>query len=136
MKKNVRKALAISGMTLAIGASGLILDASANYEKPARIQRSHQEKILRSRNTNLNEKNHKNRRSYPGIVSNVSENTITFSSGEKTFTAKITGETRILDRTWNNIPLSSIKEGAKIKVTGKSAEEIISAKTVRVILNQ
>ncbi|EKE25331.1 MAG: hypothetical protein ACD_5C00206G0010 [uncultured bacterium] len=136
MKKNVRKALAISGMTLAIGASGLILDASANTEKPIGIQRSHQEKILRSKSSNLNEKNHKSRRSFSGRVSGITKNSITFSNREKTYTAKFTDGMRILNKNWNNILISDIEVGDKIKVFGKFNEGTISAKTVRVIFKQ
>lgn len=132
MKKNVRKALAISGMTLAIGASGLILDASANMGKSLRVQRFHQEgNGLRS-----TENKNRGRKSFSGVVSNISKNSITFSNSEKIFTARITGETRILDRSWNSILLTDIKNGDEIKVFGKSAENIITAKTVRMIFNQ
>lgn len=136
MKKNVRKALAISGMTLAIGASGLILDASANSGRPIRVQRSHQEKILKSKGSGFELRSQKGRRSFSGIVKEVSENSITFVHGEKTFTAKISGETRILDKKWNSIPFKDIRSGDKIKVFGKSSEDIIAARTVRVIFNQ
>lgn len=135
MKKNVRKALAISGMTLAIGASGLILDASASTARPVRVQRSHQEKILRSKSSDLHEKNRKGRKTFTGTVSEIKDNSITLLSGEKTFTAKISDETRILNKQWGTISLSELKSGDKIKIFGKSSGDIIIAKTLRIILN-
>lgn len=127
MKKNVRKALAISGMAIAIGTSGFIFDASAKEG----VQRSHQERILKARNINGSEKIALSRGFSVGIVTTVSSDSVTISHKSKNFTAKITSDTRILNRSWKKLPISDIKEGDRIKVFGTISDGIINAKTIR-----
>ncbi|EKD58694.1 MAG: hypothetical protein ACD_56C00069G0008 [uncultured bacterium] len=126
MKKNVRKALAISGMAIAIGTSSLIMDASAKEG----VQRSHQERIIKAKSTESERSSNKSRATV-GIVRAVSENSITFERRSKKFTARISDETRLRDRLWKDISISQINVGDKIKVLGTVSDEIITAKTIR-----
>lgn len=130
MKKNVRNALAISGLALAIGASGLTLTASANTNAKAYTQRSHNERILRTKKTKT-EKINANRRIMVGTVKTVGDNSITLTSGTKEYTINTTTQTRLLNHTWRKIALSDIKEGNRIRVFGTISDNIITAKTIR-----
>jgi hypothetical protein len=131
MKKNVRNALAISGLALAIGASGLTLTASANTgERSSRIERQQNvTKNVRSKKTEATEFIKK--KTVIGTVTAVSNETISIQKAEKTYTITITPETRILNASWKKITLSDIKEGDKIRVLGSLANTTISARTVR-----
>ncbi|EKE12114.1 MAG: hypothetical protein ACD_14C00012G0001 [uncultured bacterium] len=132
MKKNMRNALAISGLAIAIGTSGFILDASANMNnRSSRIQRSHQERITRTKNTNGSEKISHTRGFAVGTVSNITEDSLTISNGSKTYIARFSEETRLLNHSWKSIILSDIKEGDKIKVFGTITDGIVTAKTIR-----
>jgi hypothetical protein len=130
MKKNVRNALAISGLALAIGASGLTLTASANENRGARILRSHQERIIRTKKLRT-EKSMVNHRFVVGLVDSVSDNSLTITSGAKTYAVSISTNTRLLDRNWGEIKQADIQRGHKIKISGKITERNIAAKTVR-----
>ena len=128
MKKNVRNALAISGLAIAIGTSGFILDASANTSTGARVQRSHQERILRTRKA---EASTIGRRIVVGTVTAVSDSSITITSGSKTYTINTSDNTRFLNQSWKTISLSNIQTGNKIRVFGTIADTTVTAKTVR-----
>ena len=128
MKKNVRNALAISGLALAIGAGGFTLEASANAG--ARIQRSHQERIIKTRKIST-EKVAVGRKFVTGTVSAVSENGLTITSGSKTFTVNIATDTRLLNRSWKTITFSDIQTGNKVRVSGSILDTTVSAKTLR-----
>lgn len=129
MKKNVRNALAISGLALAIGASGLTLTASANSNQNYRIQRSHQERIMRTKIKT--EKVMHARRFVSGFVSAVGTNSITVTQGMRSFTVNTTGDTRLLNRAWKTIDFADIQVGNKVKVAGTIADTIVTAKTIR-----
>lgn len=135
MKKNVRKALAISGLAFAIGASSFTLRANAGNDTTARIQRSHQERIVRVKNLKSERISH-TRGFAVGTVSVISENSITIENKSKHFSARISAETRLLDGAWNNITLSDIKIGDRVKVFGTTSDGVISAKTIRNISNR
>lgn len=133
MKKNVRNALAISGLALAIGASGLTLTASANTaaSRDTKIER-HQSltKIARVKKTeNIKDASH--RRTFAGVASNISANSLTITRGAKTFTVTTTDATRILNRNWTAIKLSDIKDGDKVRVQGTLTDTTIAASTLR-----
>jgi hypothetical protein len=130
MKKNVRNALAISGLALAIGASGLTLTASANENRGARILRSHQERIIRTKKLRT-EKTMPAHRFVVGLVSGISDNSLTITSGSKTYTVNIPANTRLLNRSWGEIKMTDIQKGHKIKISGKITELNIAAKTIR-----
>ncbi|MDD5397016.1 MAG: hypothetical protein PHW24_03075 [Candidatus Moranbacteria bacterium] len=130
MKKNVRNALAISGLALAIGASGFTLEASANMGTNGRIQRSHQERIVRTRKASL-EKNIVGHRLVVGAVSSIGDNSLTVTRGAKTFTINIASDTRLLNRSWKAIAFSDIQTGNKIRVAGTISGTTLTAKTIR-----
>ncbi|EKE20397.1 MAG: hypothetical protein ACD_8C00006G0009 [uncultured bacterium] len=135
MKKNVRNALAISGLAIAIGASGLTLNANADMQKNGRGPRFESQqnpsKIFRAKKNDPTEKTKWHRRTIPGIVTTISANSFTVTSGNKSFTVNIAPETKILNRTWNEIALSEIEEGHKIRIAGTISGSTISAKTIR-----
>jgi hypothetical protein len=130
MKKNVRNALAISGLALAMGASAFTLEASANNGSGARIQRSHQERIVRTKKIKT-EKVASAHRFVSGTVSAVGENSITLTRGTKTYTVNIASDTRLLNRKWQTITLADIKVDNKLKVSGEVVDTVVTAKTVR-----
>ncbi len=132
MKKNVRNALAISGLALAMGTSAFTLEASANNGQYGRIQRSHQERIVRTRKTK-DEKTFTGRHNFVGVVTEIGENSLTITKGLKTYTVNISADTRILDNTWQKIDFSTINKESKIRVFGKMTDSTIAAKTIRVI---
>ena len=134
MKKNVRKALAISGLAIAIGASGLTLTASADTNSKNQRFERHQNPYKISRATkkvDSSEKTKWHRRAIPGFVSSISNDSITIKKGNKEFIVKISNETRILDRTWKTINLSEIKTGHKIRVFGTLSGTTVTAQTIR-----
>lgn len=130
MKKNVRNALAISGLALAIGTSGFIIDASA-HQGDSRIQRSHQERIVKSRKNQ--EKSPFGRHIQIGTVLEKSENSLTISNRGKNFTVIIPEGARLLNRSWEKITLEDVQAGNKIRVFGTIADSTITAKTIRKI---
>ncbi|HAR99509.1 MAG: hypothetical protein US57_C0026G0006 [Candidatus Moranbacteria bacterium GW2011_GWC2_37_73] len=134
MKKNVRNALAISGLALAIGASGLTLTASASMMKNNRgLKLERQEnpsKITRVKKAeNIRSVTH--RRTIPGIVQSISADSLIMTQGNKNYTVAISGATRLLNRKWNTIPSSDIKEGDKIRIFGTISGTNIVAQTIR-----
>lgn len=131
MKKNVRNALAISGIAIAIGTSSFAFEASANSDSSTRIQRSHQERILKTRKTENGERNFWGRRSILGIVTAVDGDSLTIKKGEKEFTVKQADAIRLLDRGWQTITFDQIKVNHKVRVHGTISDSIITAKTLR-----
>ncbi|HCO99434.1 MAG TPA: hypothetical protein DIT56_02395 [Candidatus Moranbacteria bacterium] len=135
MKKNVRNALAISGLAIAIGASGLTLTASANVINNGRgLRLERQEnpsKITRIKKTE-NVRSVTHRRTIPGIVQSISANSLIMTKGNKTYTVAISGATRLLNRKWITITsFSDIKEGDKVRIFGTISGTNITAQTVR-----
>lgn len=135
MKKNVRKALAISGLAIAIGASGLNLSASANntsdqysrferHQNPSKISRANKKE-------DRSEGIRRRRRAIPAFVTEISTDSITIKKGDKIFEVKTSDETRILNRLWQKIERSDIKVGDKIRVIGALSETTITAQTIR-----
>jgi len=129
MKKNMRNALAISGLAIAMGTSTFMLEASAN-DGTSRIQRSHQERILKTKKLNT-EKISRNRRHIVGVVTAIEGNSITITKGSKTFTVTVAADTRLLNRSWQPITIDKIAVGNKLKVTGTITDATIAAKTIR-----
>lgn len=131
MKKNMRNALAISGLALAMGTSSLILEASANNGSKYGFQRSHQERIMKTRKLNT-EKISTKRLFIIGTVSeiNLETKTITIIKDSKTFTVSASNA-RTLGSNWQAIDLTSIAVGHRIKVSGTIADNVITAKTIR-----
>jgi len=130
MKKNVRNALAISGLAIAIGASGLTLTASANGGRNVGIQRSHQERIVRNKKIKTEKVGH-SRRFVEGFVQSVGTDSLIVTRGSRTFTVTIPTTARILNRSWKEITLSDIKIGNKVKISGKITDLAVTAKTIR-----
>lgn len=131
MKKNVRNALAISGIAIAIGASGFVFEASANEKNFRNTQSSHQERILKSRKSGFEGRHSFGRRMLAGTVTEITNNSLRISRGEKEFTVILSDGARILDQKWSVIEFSKIEIGHKIRVQGAIADSVITAKTVR-----
>jgi hypothetical protein len=131
MKKNVRKALAISGLAITIGAAGMTLNASANTDFPNHINRSHQERIIRTKRIGHWGKMPHMRRVIPGTVTAIGDNSLTITHRSKTFTVNVSDTTRLLDLKWATILFSDIKVGDRVRVLGTLSDTSISAKTVR-----
>lgn len=133
MKKNVRNALAISGLALAIGASGLTLTASANTANRSGLNTERQQSITKITRIKKAEeiKNIKHRRTIPGFVSAISTDSLTITKGEKTYTVTTSLATRVLDRKWNTTAFSDIKIGDKVRVFGTVLTTDITAQTIR-----
>lgn len=135
MKKNVRRALAISGMALAIGASGLTLPASADSNINRRSSRINSqvnvEKIARKSRIERWGKTASVRRVIPGVVSEKSDDSLIIRHGSKTYIVTITDATKKLDRKWQAIDLASINTGDKIRVLGAIEGSAITAQTIR-----
>ncbi|NTW27640.1 MAG: hypothetical protein HGA36_04905 [Candidatus Moranbacteria bacterium] len=131
MKKNMRNALAISGLALAMGTSALTLEASANNGSKFGFQRSHQERILKTRKLST-EKIPTKRLLITGTVSeiNLETKTITVIKDTKAFTVNAS-DARILGSNWQTINFSSIAVSHKIKVSGTITDTAITAKTIR-----
>lgn len=130
MKKNVRNALAISGLAIAMGTSSFILETRASNGNESRIQRSHQERIVKTKKIKT-EKVLKAHRFVRGTVSAIGENSITLTRGTKTYTVNVASDTRLLNRKWQTIALADIKVDDKLKVSGEVVDTVVTAKTVR-----
>lgn len=131
MKQNVRRALAISGIAVVIGTTGLAYNASAKIqtktEKVSHKKELSAKKALSDKKTGT--KIH--RRTIPGVVSSVSDNSLEIKSGNKTYAVELSSTTRILNLKWNKISLGDIKNGDKIRVFGTVSSNKITAQTVR-----
>lgn len=135
MKKNVRNALAISGLAIAIGTSGLTLTARAstsNNGNSLRFDR-HQNpsKIIRSKKTDRSEMVKMKKNVINGIIISTSDDSITIKKGARSFTVSISPETRTLNRAWQTISVSDIKVGHKVKISGLFSNTNLNAKTIR-----
>jgi len=134
MKKNVRNALAISGLALAIGTSGLTLTASANTTRnnrgPQFERQQNPSKITRSKKDE-NVRNITHRRTIPGIVESILDDSLTMTKGNKIYTVSIPSTTRVLDHRWNTMPFSDIKKGDKVRISGTISGTNITAQTIR-----
>lgn len=130
MKKNVRNALAISGLAIAIGASGLTLTASANGGRNMGVQRSHQERLIRSKKIKTEKVTH-SRRFVSGFVQSMGDSSLTVLQGSKTFVVTVPTTARILDQNWNEIALNKIQAGDKVKISGTITDLAVKAKTIR-----
>lgn len=128
MKKNVRNALAISGLAIVLGTSGIILDANASSfnEKTSRFERN-----LKEKTTTKTEFFQRHRKIVTGIVSSLTEDSLTITRGEKTFTLTISPTTRIFNQAWEKIAFSDLKIGDQLKVAGTLSGSSIAARTIR-----
>lgn len=131
MKKSVRKALVISGLAIALGTTGLTLDANASTNSQNNIQCSHQQRIMRSRKAENNMRLYFKRRNISAEVTAIAANSLTATNNSKTYTLKISPETRLLNSKWEKINFSDIKVGDQIKVSGNITDTIITAKKIR-----
>jgi hypothetical protein len=125
MKQKVRKVLAVSGMAIVIGTSGFGYEASANMRQ---IKKNHR---IETRQENRSERHTIKKRIVPGIIQTVNSDSFTLKSGNKTYTIKTTESTRVLNRKWEKISLSDIKQGEKVRVLGLVSNLEITATTVR-----
>ena len=128
MKSNMRKALAISGMAIILGTSGIILDASASTIKGNTFRHERGLKGKVSPKTGLAQRH---RKGLTGIVVSVSGDSATITRGGKTFTITKSDTTRIFNKAWKNVDFSTIQAGDKIVVHGTLTETTITARTIR-----
>ncbi len=129
MKKNMRNALAISGIAIVFGTSGIVLDANANTltEKNFRHERSLKGKTLPKADLVQ-----RHRKGLTGTVTSVSADSLIITKNAKTFTVNnASTTTRVFDKSWKSINFSDIKTGDKIVVHGTLTDTTISARTIR-----
>ena len=144
MKQKVRKALAISGMAIVMGTTGVATHEARAYapEKKAFTKSEH-----RNKEQFKNWQEHRNAkkedfkqdgyrkfrgiRMVPGVVTAITDTTITIKRGDHTFSVKTTDTTKYLDRKWNTISKVDIKVGDKLRVRGTISENVITAKNIR-----
>lgn len=143
MKQKVRKALAISGMAIVMGTAGIAThNANAyNPERKAFSKNEHRNKeqfknwqeYRNAKREGFKDGNHGLRgiRMIPGVVTAISDTTITIKRGDRTFSIQTTETTKLLDRKWNTITKNDIKVGNKLRVRGTVVENTITAKTIR-----
>lgn len=132
MKRNVRNALAISGLAITIGATGLTLNASADTGRQNGINRSHQERILHTAKTERWDKTAGIRRVIPGVVTENNGSTLTITQGSKTYAVSTSAGARLLNGKWTALSsLSDIRTGDKVRVLGTISGTTITAKTIR-----
>lgn len=132
MKNNVRRALAISGLAIAIGTSGVILNVHADTGK--NIQRSHEKNRAKKMETFSGVKT--GRRIIPGTVTEIKDSALTVVKGDKTFTVNVDSATRVLNKHWKTASFSDIKTGDKVRVFGSISGTVITAKTLRILTLQ
>lgn len=140
MKQNVRRALAISGIAVVIGTTGVAYNANAQIgNKTAKVgvkKELSTEKVERkTARVALKNENHRaiKRRTVPGTITAVSDNSLTIRSGHKIYTVALSDTTRILNIKWTKISEKDIKVGDKVRVLGtlNVADKKITAQTVR-----
>jgi hypothetical protein len=128
MKKNMRNALAISGLAIVLGTSGVAFDASASTLNGKDFQ---YERNFKKKNFLKNQNLQRHRRILFGKVISVSDNSLTMTRGQKTFTVNKISGTRVFNKNWQKINFSQIKVNDKIRVQGTLSETTISARTIR-----
>lgn len=131
MKRNVRNALAISGIAITMGATGLIYDSSANSGIGYGAQGPHREKMMRFKKTE-HPKNHVRKyRPIMGIVLEKKDDCLVIRRNKREFTVKIDSDSRILNQKWQKVNFSDIRKGDKIRVFGELSDSTITARTIR-----
>ncbi|NTV41067.1 MAG: hypothetical protein HGA61_02220 [Candidatus Moranbacteria bacterium] len=128
MKKNMRNALAISGIAIVLGMSSMVFDANAGTLKEGLCK---YKKDFKGKNLSKNQRFQRHRKSISASVVSVSDNFLTATRGSKTFTIKTSEHTRLFDKDWKRIKITDIKNGDKIKVSGTLSELSITARTIR-----
>lgn len=147
MKQKVRKALAISGMAIVVGTSGIAHTANAynperktfakneyrNNKEQSKTWQEHRGERRGSDQELRREEYRKYRgiRMTPGVVTAITDTTITIKRGERVFSVSTTNTTKYIDRKWNSIVRTDIKVGDKIRVRGTVTENTITAKHIR-----
>lgn len=124
----MRKALAISGMAIVLGTSGIILDANANSIERKNFRYERELKGKHSPKTDLFQRH---KRGFAGTATSVSGDSLTIARADKTFTVTKSDSTRIFDKTWQNLDFASIRTGDKIAVHGIMTGTTIAARTIR-----
>lgn len=135
MKQNVRRALAISGIAVVIGTTGIAHNADAKIE--TKIEKNSHSKEFSTRNnftTNVaarKQETSKQRRTVLGTVTYISENYLKIKTRNKIYTVNISPNTRILDVGWQKMSPQNIKLNDKLRILGTISEKNISAQTIR-----
>ncbi len=132
MKNKMRNAIAISGMALMLGTSGMALDASANTLER---QNFRHERNLKGKTLPKNNGVQRHRKGLTGIISSVSTDSLTISYSSKDFTVTTTKATRLFNKTWQNIEFSALQPGDKIVIHGILTDNTLAARTIRDLSN-
>ena len=124
----MRNALAISGMAIVLGTSGMVLDASANTfnENNFRHERNLKNKVVPK--TNVTQRH---RRGLAGTVASMTTDSLTITKNAKTFTVTKTGTTRIFNKAWQTVDFANIKVGDQLIVHGTLTDTTLTARTIR-----
>ena len=126
MKQNVRRALAISGIAVVIGTTGIA------YNAHAKVETKTEKAAHRAENKTNKELNKtRQRRVIHGIVSELGDGTFTVKKGDKSFEVKTTSTTSFFNREHKKIQFSDIKNGDRIRIKGNILGTIMTAQIVR-----
>lgn len=131
MKRNVQRALAISGIAITVGATGIVYDVSAKNDPTYGIQGSQREKMTRFKKTGCFNNFAKQQISVVGTVISKTDDSLAIKRGNKEYSIKVSDDARILDQKWQPINISGINNGDKIRVSGEISDSLITAKMIR-----
>lgn len=119
MKQKVRKALAVSGMAIIIGTSGIAYTANNN------IANANTAKIAHTRKIKFNNKIIK------GTVKEISEDSLIIKNSNAEYTIKINTDTKIMNQEGEKIKSSEIKVNDNVRVKGKFDGTTLTAKKIK-----
>lgn len=128
MKKNMRNALAISGMAIVLGTSGIVLDANAKTINDGGLRH---ERGLKGKNVLKNDLLQRHRKGLSGTVASIKSDSLDITKGTKTFTVSNTTTTRVFNKAWKSINFSDIQTTDKLVVHGTLTGTNFSARTIR-----
>lgn len=131
MKQKVRRALAVSGIAIAVGTTGFGFDAFAQT-RDAVAGKSRLYQSGQTHRLSATERHKKDAKTVVGIAqSDATESTLTLKRGEKTYTVNLENA-KVLDRHRGAIAKTDIKSGDKVKVKGTlSGTDTLTASIVR-----
>lgn len=126
MKQNVRKALAISGMAVIIGTTGMTYYANA--------------KVLESKKANFSNEKRFNEdksgrklksRTIPGKVVALNENSLEIRKGNTLYEVELGNQISLIDKQKNAIAFNEIKTGHRLRIRGILLGKKITASQIR-----
>lgn len=136
MKQKVRRALAVSGIAIAVGTTGFSHEAFAQTrDRNSQATYSTEGRQHQAGSTHRlfpSERRKKGVKTVVGIAqSDANESTLTIKRGEKTYTVNIENA-KTLDKHKHSIAKTDIKSGDKVRVKGTlSGTDTIAASLVR-----